>query len=51
MDQVAVMVSPQTARALEIAHEEALDQLDANAMSVCAGSDDAALAVLSPLGE
>jgi DNA polymerase-3 subunit delta' len=31
VDQVAVMVSPQGARALVIAHEEALDQLDANA--------------------
>ena len=31
VDQVAVMVSPKTARALVIAHEEALEQLDANA--------------------
>jgi DNA polymerase-3 subunit delta' len=31
VDQVAVMVSPPAARALVIVHEEALDQLDANA--------------------
>jgi DNA polymerase-3 subunit delta' len=31
VDQVAVMVDPEAARTLVIAHEEALDQLDANA--------------------